>query len=375
MQTGSSLKLGTAAITFVCLIGAPIGLGQTPVQTPAGALQTSEQVFKNVQLLKGIPVDKFLEAMGMFANAMGNDCTFCHSPAAALDRTAFAVETPRTLRSRGMITMMNAINKNYFAGRPRVTCFTCHGGNQSPPSDPNLALQYNPPLEDPNVRDFTADPTVAADQVLDRYLEAVGGVDRLAGLSSFAAKGTYSVFDTAFQSVPVEIFAMAPGRYTTIVHMSEGNSVRTYDGSNGWMAGPDTPLPLLTLTAGNLDRARLEAVLSFPAGLRQTFRQWRVGRAVVGDQEGFVVQAIEAGQRIANCYFEPSGLLVRMVRWTETPVGSVPTQVEYADYRDEIPFRRTVTQTYMQMSIELSDVQPNVAIDESRFARPEPFRR
>ena len=84
--------------------------------------------------------------------------------------------------------------------------------------------------------------------------------------------------------------------------------------------------------------------------------------------------------RIARClvnlYFDDVGLLVRLVSWTETPAGIVPTQIDYADYRDvagiKMPFRWTVSQTYMQMNIALSEVQPNVAIDAARFAQPAP---
>ena len=400
MQLGSQRTfLGATAIAVTCLGGAMAsglraeasaepGLrtealakaGQAgPAPNAQEAPTMTEEVFKSVVLLKGIPVDTFFDAMGMFANAMGNDCTFCHSPNAALDRAAFALPTPRILRARQMIVMMNTINTNFFGGRPRVTCFTCHGGNQSPRSDPNLALQYSTPPEDPNVRDFPADTQISADQVFDKYLQAIGGAERLARLSSFVAKGTYSGFDTAFEKVPVEIFAKAPGQFTTIVHMSAGNSVRAFNGRNGWMAGPDTPMPLMTLTAGNLDRARLEAMLSFPAGIRQAFSQWRVGRAVLGDQEVMVVQALDAGQPVVNLYFDPSGLLVRLVRWTQTPVGFVPTQIDYADYREvagvKIPFHKTVTQTYMQMDVDLSEVQPNVSVDAARFAKPAPFQR
>jgi hypothetical protein len=381
MQLGSRRTfLGATAIAVVCLLGGAMAAVQAaPSQNAQDTPTMTDEVFKSVVLLKGIPVDTFFDAMGMFANAMGNDCTFCHSPKAALDRAAFAVQTPRILRARQMIMMMNTINENFFGGRPRVTCFTCHGGNQSPRSDPNLALQYSTPPEDPNVRDFPPDTRISANQVFDKYLEAIGGAERLARLSSFTARGTYSGFDTAFEKVPVEIFAKAPGQFTTIVHMSGGNSVRTFNGRNAWMAGPDTPVPLVTLTAGNLDRARLEAILAFPAGIRQAFSQWRVGRAVLGDDEVLVVQATDAGQPVVNLYFDPSGLLVRLVRWTLTPVGFVPTQIDYSDYRDvagvKIPFHKTVTQTYMQMNVELSEVQPNVTVDAARFAKPAPFPR
>jgi len=364
--------LGATAVAVVCLAGA--GTAQTAGQEKP---LVTQDVFKSVTVLRDIPIDTFFDAMGMFANAMGNDCTFCHVPAAALDRANFAEVTPRMQRARQMIGMMQAINKQYFGGTPRVTCFTCHHGNQSPRSDPNIALQYSTPEEDPNARDFTTDPTLSADKIFDKYLQAVGGADRLAKLTSFSAKGTYAGFDTLFEKVPVEIFAKAPNQYSTVVHMSAGNSVRTFNGTGGWMAGPDTPVPIVTLTAGNLDRARLEALVAFPSAIKQVYSHWRVGRAVVGDEEVTVIQGIDDDrQPIANLYFAPSGLLVRLVRWTLTPVGFVPTQIDYSDFRDvagvKVPFHRTVSQTFMQMNVELTDVQPNVPLDAAKFARPTP---
>jgi hypothetical protein len=365
------------ALAVVCLVTVSVSAQNAPqADTPI----LTQDVFKSVTVLRDIPVDTFFDTMGMFANAMGNDCTFCHSPKAALDRANFADVTPRMQRARGMIAMMQAINKQYFGGAPRVTCFTCHHGNQSPRSDPNLALQYSTPEEDPNARDFTTDTTLSTDKIFDKYIEAVGGSDRLAKLTSLSAKGTYAGFDTLFEKVPVDIYAKAPGQYSTVVHMKAGNSVRTFDGAHGWMAGPDTPIPIVTLTAGNLDRARLEALVAFPAGMPQAFPHWRLGRAVLEDEEVVVAQGIDDDrQPIANLYFSPSGLLVRLVRWTLTPVGFVPTQIDYSDYRDvagvKIPFKRVVSQTFMQMTVELSDVQPNPSLDAAKFLRPAPVER
>ncbi len=335
----------------------------------------TQDVFKSVTVLRDIPVDTFFDAMGMFANAMGNDCTFCHSPKAALDRTQFAEVTPRMQRARQMIAMMQALNTQYFGGAPRVTCFTCHHGNQSPRSDPNLALQYSTPEEDPNARDFTTDATLSSDAVFDKYLQAVGGAARLAALTTFAGKGTYAGFDTGFEKVPVEIFAKAPNQYSTVVQMSAGRSVRTFSGGSGWMAGPDTPVPLETLTSGNLDRARLETLVAFPSGIKQAYPHWRAGRAVLNDEEVVVLQGIdEDRQPVANLYFAPSGLMVRLVRWTLTPVGFVPTQIDYSDFRDvagvKMPFKRVVSQTFMQATLELADVQPNVSIQAATFVKP-----
>ena len=364
------------AVALACLVTVSAQSAQPAQNKPL----VTQDVFKSITVLRDIPVDTFFDAMGMFANAMGNDCTFCHVPEAALDRAKFAEVTPRMQRARQMIAMMQAINKSYFGATPRVTCFTCHHGNQSPRSDPNIALQYSTPEEDPNARDFTTDPTLSADRIFEKYVQAVGGADRLATLTSFAAKGTYAGFDTLFEKVPVEIFAKAPNQYTTVVHMMAGNSVRAFNGASGWMAGPDTAIPLVTLTEGNLDRARLEALVAFPVGIPKAYPHWRVGRAVLNDEEVTVVQGIDDDrQPIANLYFAPSGLLVRLVRWTLTPVGFVPTQIDYSDFRDvagvKVPFKRVVSQTFMQMTEELTDVQPNVSIEAARFAQPAPVAR
>ena len=364
--------LGAAAIAVLCLLGAAAHAQTAPDKVPM-----TDEVFKSVMLLKGIPVDTFFEAMGMFANSMGNDCTFCHSQAAVFDKAKFAEQTPRILKARQMIVMMNAINKQYFGGQTRVTCFTCHNGSDRPRSEPDLALQYAEPVFDPNAREIVpADPRVTANQVFDKYIEVLGGADRLAKLTSYVAKGTYAGFDTDFSEIPVEIYAAAPNRMTVVTHLSTGINTKAYNGSSGWIAGPDTPLPLVTLTAGNLDRARLEAILAFPAAIRQAFSEWRVGIALIGDQGLQVVQGLRDGQPAANLYFDDSGLLVRLVTWTRTPVALVPTQIDYADYRDvagvKVPFKRTVSQTYMRMVIEVTDVQPNVAIDRKLFERPAP---
>ena len=363
--------LGCTVIAVACLVGAASAAQNAQEDPPMAG-----DVFENVVLLRDIPVDTFFETMGMFANSMGNDCTFCHSTEAVFDKAKFALSTPRIMKARQMIVMMNAMNKQYFGGRKRLTCFTCHGGSDRPRSEPDLALQYAEPVFDPNAREMPLDPRVSATQVFDRYIQALGGADRLANLTSYVAKGTYSGFDTGFDKIPVEVYAAAPNQMTTVTHLATGDNTKAYNGRNGWMAGPDTQLPLVTLTAGNLDRARLEAILAFPAAIRQAYSEWRVGIALIGDQGVQVVQGLRDGQPAANLYFDDSGLLVRLVTWTETPVAFVPTQIDYADYRDvagvKVPFQKTVSQTYMRMTVELSEVQPNVAIDRSIFERPDP---
>jgi hypothetical protein len=388
MKLGSKrFFLGAIAIAVAALVvvaagsrvpaeaSAQAAQGSAPAAAPAG-VPLVDDVYKTVVLLKGLPIDTFFEAMGMFANSMGNDCTFCHASKAYFDKREFATPTPRLQRARQMIVMMNTINKQFFGGQPRVTCFTCHQGSDRPVSDPNIMLQYATPVEDPNVRDIPVDTRLKVDEVFDKYIQALGGKERLSKFTSFTAKGTYAGFDTSFDKVPMELYMKAPGQSAMVVHFFNGDSYRVYNGTNAWMAGPDTPVPLLTLTAGNLDRVRLEAMAPFATGLRATFPQWRAGRTAIDDKEVVVVQGLQNNRVLANFYFDETGLLVRINRWTETPVGTVPTQINFEDYRDvagiKLPFKKTVSQTYMQMVLELTNVQPNVQIPDSRFAQPAP---
>ncbi len=378
MTVGARRVFACAAVVCAACLVTTAGLRAQAAQERVPMV---EETFKTVQLLRGIPTDTFFEVMGTFASSMGNDCTFCHASNAALNKSAFATQTPRIQRARQMITMVQTINKQFFGGAPRVTCFTCHGGSNVPKADPSFMSQYGEPVLDPDARDFLTDTTINVNQVFEKYLQALGGADKLAKLTSYAAKGSYSGFDTDRSTVPIEFYAKAPNQETIVVHLTIGASTRVFDGTNAWVAGPEQPLPLLTLTSGNIDRARLSALANFPLGLQKAYPAWRAGRTILNDKDVIVLQATVNGDRVAQLFFDPaSGLLVRLLRFTITPIAFVPTQIDYADYRElpglgvKIPFQRTLTQTYMQMTLQFTDVQPNAAIDAAKFAKPAPAK-
>jgi hypothetical protein len=335
----------------------------------------AEEVFKNVQLLKGIPVDEFLDTMGMFAAALNKCCSDCHSQGILYDQTKFAESTPEIQQARAMIRMVNALNESQFNGEQKVTCFTCHHGDSQPKTVPSLTVQYGEPEEDPYALEFfPALLAPPAAEVFAKYYQALGGTSRLANLKSFAAKGTYKGFDTNFGEVPVEVLGRAPAQRSLIIHMSGGDSVRTFDGRDGWRLLLATPTPLVTLTGGNLAGARAEAMVSFPLQLQQAYKEWQVSFAAIGDREVTVLQGTNEGQPPINLHFDESGLLVRLIFWNHTMVGHVPTQIDYSDYRDvggvKMPFAWSTSWTNGQLSVQLSEVQPNVPLDAAKFAKP-----
>ena len=347
--------------------------GQTgPDQKPPMA----ENVYLNVQVLKGIPVDQFNDTMGMFASALLLDCVGCHDPRITSDPKAFAVATPRIQRARGMVAMMNALNRTYFGGRQRVTCFTCHNGDPQPEQSPSLRLQYSALVEDPSSLKFFPDIAAPpADQILAKYIQALGGAQRLAAFTSYTATGTYVGFDTSDTEVPLEIVSKAPNQRAMIARPKVGqNLVWVYNGRSAWKYQPDTPIPLIELTGWNLTGAGLDAMVFFPSVVPKAFASWQVSFADIDGRQVQVVRGINPGQSPVNLYFDASGLLVRLVRWTETAAGPVPVQIDYSDYRDvagvKMPFHWVMTWTNGQSTIQLKDVRANVSIDDSRFAKP-----
>jgi len=373
------MLLGAVAVSVVCLLEASLVTGQTPA---AEKPLLAEAVFKNVQVLKGIPVNEFMGTMGYFSASLGLNCTFCHVTESLQDWQKFAEDVPRKRTARRMILMVNAINKDNFGGRRAVTCYSCHRGGDRPKVIPSLAEQYSTPTEDPNeieiVAGLPAGPS--ADQILDKYLQAIGGVQRVSAFTSLVAKGTYEGFETYHLKVPVEVFAKAPGQLTTVVHTQNGDSTTTFDGRAGWVAAADKPVPLLGLTAGaELDGAKLDAALFFPARIKETLTQWRVGFPVttIGERDVQIVQGTGPGKTRMKLYFDQeTGLLTRQVRYADTIVGINPTQIDYSDYREvagvKIPFHWTVTWTNGQSNTELSEIQANAPVDPAKFAKPAP---
>jgi outer membrane lipoprotein-sorting protein len=368
--------LGAAAIVW--LFGVAWASGQVG-EKPA---PMADDVFKNVQVLKGIPVDEFMETMGFFSASLGLNCTDCHVDESGGNWAKYADDNALKQTARRMLQMVSTLNRTSFGGRQVVTCNTCHRGTRRPNVMPSLALLYGtPPPDEPGEPFAQAPGQPPADRVLDRYIQAAGGAERLASLASFAARGTYRGFDDQDKS-RLEIFAKAPGLRTTIVHTLSGDSTTAYDGHAGWIAAPETekPLPLLAVTGQELDGLKLEAELLFPARIKQALGKWRVGApATIADREVQVVQGTTAGGATATlCFDSESGLLVRLVRFSESPVGRIVTQVDYADYREvsgvKMPFRWTVSWLDGRSTFELTDVQPNVQIDAAKFARPAPGR-
>jgi hypothetical protein len=352
-------------------------LAQAAVQAAVPGQQLSDVAFKNVTVLKGIPVDEFMGTMGLFTAALSVCCGDCHT-GAGTSHPKWEDDPPRKRTARRMITMVNAINRDNFNGRQVVTCWTCHRGHLRPLVTPPIDAIYGTPIIEPDdilARAPSGVPTV--DEIFGKYIDAVGGAAKVAALTSWMGRGTAIAFGDVGSGFPFELYAKA-NEFAIVVHQREGDLARTYDGQNAYVQLPLTVVEEYPLTAGALEGAKLDAQLPFPGRIKNALMNWRVSfPSTIDDKEVNVVQGTGAAGLIATLYFDKqSGLLVRMVRYANSAMGRVPTQIDYSDYRDvagvKLPFKWTFGWVSGREEYTMTDVQPNVSIDASKFAKPVP---
>jgi photosynthetic reaction center cytochrome c subunit len=199
------------------------------------------------------------------------------------------------------------------------------------------------------------------------------------------------------------VLAKAPDKRAIIVLFKEetgrGDQIRTYDGRTGWLRTPLNVLGEFQLTGTDLDGARFDAQLSFPGQIKQILTNLKSGPPTTitdlpaPSSQAAVQQDVNLGQNhvvnvvqgtgprglLVTLYFDQqSGLLLRELRYGASPIGRIPTQIDFADYRDvggvKLPFRITFAWLDGRDSIVLNDIKTNVPIDEAKFGKPAPLK-
>lgn len=341
---------------------------------PESEPKTTDQAYKNIQVLKDLPADQLIPAMQFVASSLGVECEFCHVES-AFDKD----EKKPKQTARKMMRMMFAINKDNFDGHREVTCYSCHRGARKPVGIPIIGDE-EPKIE--VAMDMTSEETNAAipdvarlpavDQILAKHVQALGGEDAIRKVSSRIEKGTITAFGG--HQFPVEVFTKAPDKRVFVMHLPNGDSITAFDGHVGWIGAPGRPVR--EMSGGELEGAKLDADFFFPLRLKEMFTKLESEQAVkIGDHEVNVVSGFADNQPVLRLYFDmQSGLLLRSVRYAESPLGRSPTRIDYADYRKEggvkIPFRWTVARPSGRFTIQLTEVEQDIPIDDGRFSKP-----
>ena len=364
--------LGIRQLSLGLLLGITGARAQTTSPkapaTPVGP-KVAEEEFKNIQALKGIPADQVIPSMQFIAASLGVECEFCHV-AHANEKD----DKKPKVTARKMIAMMMAINKDNFEGHREVTCYSCHRGSTDPVGTPIISGEE--PKPESGERKGPGEEKAAfpaADQLLDKYLVAVGGAEALRKITSRVQKGTLIAFGG--QHFPVDVYSKAPDKRFSVMHLQGGDSVTAFDGKQGWLSVPGH---VHMMSAAENDAARIDADLYLPAHLKTLYQKFSVdaGEKIDGRDTYLVVGRTE-GQPPLRLYLDKeSGLLLRLVRYGETPLGRNPTQIDYSDYREangvRVPFRWILARPGNRFTIQVEQLQQNVPVDDAKFAPPPP---
>jgi hypothetical protein len=383
MKLWSRLALATAGLGVIWVGFSFVAQAQGPkMPTPPAGIK-SGTYFKNVttSTLKELTPDDFLSAMGVITADLGLDCADCH-PGAGGDKADFVSDALATKKkARQMIEMVAQINRTNFSGVQKVTCYTCHHAREIPVTSIPLDRLYSgPPQEDDDiVMSPPPGSSPSANEIVDKYLTAIGGAQRLAGITSFVATGTALGYGGFGGDADFALYAKAPNQRTTLItfteHKDRGTSLWAFDGRVGWNRTPRGLFEEYELVGGELDGARLEAQLAFPGQIRQALSNLRVGlRRQIEDKDYLIVQGTGPRGLLATLYFDQeTGLLRRLVRMVPSPVGRVPVQVDYSDYRDvngvKFPFEYQFAWLDGRYTAKIKEIKTNVAIEASKFTR------
>lgn len=340
------------------------------------AEKTVEQVQKNIQVLKGLPQSQLIPVMNFFATSLGVKCTYCHVNKDGV--WAFdSDEKPEKKTAREMITMVQSINKTTFRGNTDVSCYTCHRGRTQPPGVPQFPLpEATPRPENPAGANAAApkETMPTADQVLEKYVSALGDAATIEKLTSRSMKGTWLAPNGA--TVGYEVYQVAPSRiYAVLNTPRQGVIERGFNGTVGWEKSQRG--------VRELEGDQLAYLLRYPGPVNGTklkgmfTRVGFGGKDKIDGRDVYVLRATTADNKRERLFFDAqTGLLVRRLVLLPTMIGVIPEQVDYDDYRDvdgvQMPFTIKISaldQNYTA-TIKFAEIKLNVPVDDAKFNKP-----
>jgi hypothetical protein len=352
-------------VILVVAVACGVCFSQGP-PTPSPDKKASE-VYGNIQVLKDVPSDQLIPAMQFITSSLGVQCGYCHVEH-AFDKD----EKKPKLTARKMMQMMSAINRNNFEGKQQVTCYSCHRGSPMPVSVPAIPESQAPLLTEAVQPSRPNPPNLPkAPEIIAKYVDAEGGAQAISKLTSLDEKG---MFEAGGRHFPVDVLVLSPNQIAIVTHFPNGEGSTIYDGHSGWYSFPGRPAR--PMTPGDRDASRMDADLHLALDLNSNFSELRTEREVqINGKSALMVVGKREKLPPVEMYFDKqSGLLIRSVRYAQSPLGRNPTQIDYSDYRDvsgvKLPFHWTSATPTGRFTIQLESAQANVPISDDKFAKP-----
>ena len=320
----------------------------------------AQQRFKNLQIFKDLLATQLDPTMAFISGSLGVRCSYCHVPN-QFDKD----DKPTKLAARRMIQMVFDINKGSFNNQGAVSCYTCHRGKPTPVSVPAVGQNlWMPGAPAPN-----PEPLPSVKEILERYVQALGGADALSRITTRLAKGSRIGADGVL--VPEEVYQKAPDKLLTITSYPQVVFSNGFNGITGWgHSSREGATPLAVQLLAQLKR---DAVFYKEIKTEQLYSNLTVlGKTSVRDGEAYLVQATPADGPAEKLFFDiKTGLFVRRYTESDTPLGKLPLQTDYEDYRDvdgiKQPFLIHWSFPGRVWGRKIDEIKQNVPLDDAKF--------
>jgi len=336
--------------------------GRASWSTTAQQIKTAEQVYKNIQVFKGLPASELEPTMAFISGSLGVKCNFCHANAFEKD------EKPTKQTARQMIRMVFDLNKGSFNGEKAVSCFTCHRGKPEPLAVP--AVGQN--LWQPSSASAKEAPLPTVDQILERYVQALGSEQSLKKVNSRVAKGSRIGADGVL--VPEEVYQKAPNKILTVTSYPGVVFSTGFNGISGW--GNSSKDGTRELPGPVLGQLKSDAEFYKEIKIKDIYRKLTlVGKSTIGEGEVFVIDATPLSGPSEKLFFDvKTGLLLRRYMESPTVLGMFPLQTDYEDYRDvdgiKQPFLIRWSMPGRSWGRKIDEIKQNVEVDDVKFNPP-----
>ena len=376
MHIVSAKRLPALIYTFFLLCALIISAvpDRATAQTSEKAQEkTAEQVNKNIQVFKGMPASKLRNTMFFFRYSLGVTCTHCHI-FGQFDQDV----KPNKAKAREMIRMVMDINKQHFEGKPEVNCYTCHQGSLTPKTEitsPRVGIQTMFTPRPAPLRDEKAAVLPSVDEVLGKYVEAIGGKDALAKLTSRVVTG--SLVTSGGMLVSREINEAAPNMVLDTRRSGSefGDFSEGFDGTAGWRKGNRG---VEDINGEQLTQVQMDAQFMPALKLKDIYTKLTVAWQEKTESEpAYVLTGVSTftGKHERLYFGVQSGLLLRRSVVTENYVGSIATDTYYEEYRTisgvKTPMLISEYTPDSGSIMKVNRVEYNVAVDAAKFKKPE----
>jgi hypothetical protein len=335
----------------------------------AAASARAEQ--KNVQLLTNMTDLQLQRTMNFMRASLGVHCDYCH---VVDDKTGwdFASDAkPEKKTGREMIRMVLDINSKNFPGRPQVTCNTCHRGQIHPVGLPELP-QAAPPFPTPAEESRKGYPEPK--ELLAKYVAAIGGEPAMKKLAATTRVEKGTLEKGTNPAVPIEIYTSGDHFFVSSVGSSGKKVEQALTAAGDWSRNKDGVQPMRPSDA---EVVRGNAIAFAPFEPKLPDKALTFSKTKLGDHETWEVAGQLDDKTRERLYFDTaSGLLVRRVITRVSPIGRIPEQTDYDDYRDvggvKVPFsvRLSLVDPWSSSIRKYSSIELGVPVDEKMFEMP-----